>query len=189
MPVNNSSVHMDVSELIVHIIMIGAIDEPSVGSDPPAAVPSVVIRPGTVPVPVAVQPRADGEARAERNRIIRIVVRVVTLQNSRVVLRNINNLRLCGFDPDVIPLDDDFLLRIAVENSGSLRLETQALNRPLHVLPLHNVGLSNSRDPVRVLGHHLKHIGIMGKRFDADIPGLRFNQAFVQAAPKHRLRL
>ena len=63
--VNNSSVHMDVSELIVHIIMIPGIDEPSVGSDPAPAVPSVVIRAGPVPVPVAVQPRADGEAGAE----------------------------------------------------------------------------------------------------------------------------
>ena len=104
-------------------------------------------------------------------------------------MRNINNLRLGGVDPDVIRLDDDFLLGIAPENSGSFSLETQTLNRPLHVRPLHNVCLSNGRNPVRILGHHLKHARIVCKRLDADIPGLRFNQTFVHLAAKHRLSL
>jgi hypothetical protein len=113
---------MDISELIIHVMMIPGIDEPSVGSDPAAAIPPVVIRTGPVPIPVAVQPRADGEAGTVRNRIIRIVIRVVTLQNSRVVLRNVNNLGLCGLDLDVIRLDDHFLFGVAPENSGSLSL-------------------------------------------------------------------
>jgi hypothetical protein len=53
-PVNDSSVHVDIAELIVHIIVIARIDEPSVRSNPSSAIPSVIIRSAAVPIPVAV---------------------------------------------------------------------------------------------------------------------------------------
>jgi len=102
-------------------------------------------------------------------------------------LRNIDDLGLCRFDPDEVRLDDDVLLRIAAENPGSFRLKAETLNRPLHVRPLHHIRLSDGGNPLRVLGHHLKHAGVMRKCLDADIPGLRFNQTFVHSSAKHEL--
>jgi len=52
--VNDSPVHVDVSELIVHIIVIPRIDEAPVRSNPSSAIPSVIIRSAAVPIPVAV---------------------------------------------------------------------------------------------------------------------------------------
>jgi hypothetical protein len=128
-PIDDFAVHVDVPEPVIYIEAVADIDEMSVGSNPAASPPTVIKGTDTKPVPIAVQPGTDDETGAESDQTtavgIRIVVvRVVTPQNRRIVFRNINDLRLCGFDSDHIGLDDDLLLGGALENSGSLSLRT-----------------------------------------------------------------
>jgi hypothetical protein len=47
-------INVNVPELVVHVVTISCINEASVGSNPAAAVPTVVIGTTTVPVPVTV---------------------------------------------------------------------------------------------------------------------------------------
>jgi hypothetical protein len=119
---------VNISELVVHVVTVSGINEASVGSNPAAAVPTVIVGPAAIPVPVTVQPRANDRTGPERNQTTRIVVGVIPPENPRIVFRNVDHLRLCRFDSDVIGFNRYDLLGIALKNPGLLCLAAQPLN-------------------------------------------------------------
>jgi hypothetical protein len=100
---------VDVPKLIVHVEVVLRIEEAPVGANPASAFPAVIIRTTAVPVPVSIQPRSDRKTGTEDG--LAAKVRGIRPQNLRIVLRNINDLRLRGFDLNVIRFDGDLLLR------------------------------------------------------------------------------
>jgi hypothetical protein len=104
-------------------------------------------------------------------------------------LRNIDHLRLCRFDSNVIGFDSYRLLGTALKNPGLLGLQAQPLNRSLHVGPLHDIRLPERSSPIRILRHQLKDLRVMRECLNADIPGLRFDETLIHPAVHQRLRL
>jgi hypothetical protein len=130
---------MDVPKPIVHVEVVTRIDEAPVDSNPASAVPAVIIRTTPVPVPISIQPRSDNEPGTETDQTTGVWG--ISPEDFGIVLRNINDLRLRGFDLNVIRFDDDLLFRSALKNSGLFSLFPQTLDRPFHVLWLRDIGL------------------------------------------------
>jgi hypothetical protein len=71
-------IDVNVSELVVHVVMVSCINEPSVRANPTSPIPTVVIGTAAVPVPVAVQPRANRKTGTERDQTAGVVARVIS---------------------------------------------------------------------------------------------------------------
>jgi hypothetical protein len=69
-----------------------------------------------------------------------------------------------------------------LQNPGLIGLLAEALNRSFDIALLRDICLSERCGPVGVLRHHLKDLRIMRERLDADIPGLRFDEALIHSA-------
>jgi hypothetical protein len=178
---------MDVPKLIVHVKVVTRIEESPVRANPTAAVPTVIIRTTAAPVPISIQPRSDSETGTEDGHARR--VGEISPQNLRIVLRNINHLRLSRFDLNVIGFDGDLLLGSVLKHSGLGCLCPQTLDRPFDVCPLHDVGLPKRGSPIGVVCHHPQDDRIMSDGLDAHIPVLPLNQVFVHPALKQSLSL
>jgi len=59
------TVHVDVSELIVHIEVIPRIEVGTVGANPTSAPPPMIVGMVMVPVPISVEPWANDETGSE----------------------------------------------------------------------------------------------------------------------------
>ena len=180
-PVNDVSVHTDVSELIIHIRVVSTIRELSVGADPALPPPAVIVGPAPpVPVPISVEPGSNDEAGTEPDASIQ--TRVVIPKDIRIVFRHIDDLLLRRFDLNIVRLDEHLLLCIALKNSISNGQRTQALDRTSDIRPLHDIGLAYGGSPIRILRHHLQNRRIVRNCLDADVPRLRFDQALIHPA-------
>jgi hypothetical protein len=139
-----------------------------------------------VPVPIPIQPRSNNEPGTEAKTI---GVGRISPQDFGIVHRNINDLRLGGFDLSVIRFDDDLLLRSTLKNSGLFRPCSQALDRRFHVLWLRDIGLSKRGSPIGIFRQHLQDGRIMCDGLDPHIPVLSLDQVFVHPAVKIGLSL
>ena len=64
--VGDVSIDIDVSVAVVDIDVAIDIDERAIDADPAATNPTVIINTSSIPVPIVVQPRADGQADSKR---------------------------------------------------------------------------------------------------------------------------
>ena len=112
--VGDVSIDIDVSVAVVDIDVAIDIDERAINANPAATDPTVVINTSSIPVPIVVQPRADGHADSKRDYRSGDDITggwtAVDVNYFRVVLRNVDHLRLLGNDLDCASLDDDLLL-------------------------------------------------------------------------------
>lgn len=175
---------MNVPELIVHVIRI--VDKPPVVRDPASSSPAVIVRARTVPIPIPVEPRPNRETASKGKQSGSVAVGI-SPEDVWIVLWNVNIAGLRRFDSDNIRSHDDLLFRIALQNAFLYGSFAQTLNRCLNVAPLRDIRLPNSRCPIRVLGHEPENARIMSNCFDADVPGLAFDQALVNAAIQQSL--
>jgi len=172
-PVNHITVYMDVPELIVDVVLIGSVRKMPVGANPTPASPTVIVWAATVPIPIAIEPRTYDETGTEPD--TGIETGTVIPEDVRIILRHVNDLRLGRFDLDVVGLNDYLLLGVGPKNPISHRYRAQTLNRPGNILRLRDVGLPDSRSPLRVFRHHLKNRRIVRERLHTHVPVLGLN--------------
>ncbi len=145
-----------------------------------------------VAVPVAVAPsattvahhRADCDSRSEgeqagRDCSCRAVPRRLnrgSVNNRRVVLRHIHNLRICRLNHDRLRrLLHDRNLRARLQIARGLRLRAQSLDRSHHVGSLQVIRLSQGRGPAKVLREIIQDRRKLRKRLHARVPRLAIN--------------
>src|SRR5580658_3679889 len=155
---------------------------PSMPSSPRGAV--VIDAASPVPSPSAPSPRlvacnqrpnADAHAkrdkrcRDDRSRARRCI------DNRRIVLRHINDLRICGLDYVHrlrSLLHDDCLLLIRPQRTRRIRLRAQPLNRIRHRRLVRRHGRPNRGIVVDVLRHHLQNIREVHQRDEGRVVAL-----------------
>ena len=134
---------------------------PVMSGPAPVAIP----HPDSVVAPVAIErePGPDRHANSKREKRLGIVNRPINENDLRLVVGNVDHVRLRGYDPDHLLLSNHLLLRRVNERAGSARLRPQTLQR------LHDIGwlrgkrLADLSRPVEVLVHPFHHFGVIGE--------------------------
>ncbi len=119
--------------------------------------------------------RGTGRIRVVVRRVGRRVVtvnrrRAVHDHGRRVVLRDVDHLRIGRLDDDGLLLDLHHLLVVGLEVARRLRLAAKGLNRLDHGALVGDDRLAEGTRPVEVGAHLLHHVGIVEQRFDRVVP-------------------
>jgi len=128
-PILDVTIHLDVSELIVDIEIVPRVEVATVSTNPASASPPVIVGMVAVPVPIPVEPGSNNKTWPESDEAQRRIEDTpITPQCCRIVLRNIDHLRLCRFDLDHIGFGNHLLLRRASQSTGFESFAAQTLN-------------------------------------------------------------
>lgn len=164
------AIEIDIAIPGVHV-NIGAMDVRTRASHPDGAtVPAVVIDVVVTPIAVVIQPRADEEADAEENRCSDVRPGCAPEHERRIIGRHVNVSRARRVDIKEASVIDDLLLCRCDQIAGGAGETAQSLNRGHHVSGLHSIGLAERCGPVKLVGHHGEHGGIVRHRFHAHVP-------------------
>ena len=106
-------------------------------------------------------------------RIVRLV------EHLRLILRNVDHLRIGRLDDDVVVLLDDLHLVVGLDHALGDRLVAQLLDGDQHVLLLVGDGVAERLRPFEVVAHHLDDLGIVEQRDHAAVPALLRLQVLV----------
>ena len=128
-----------------------------------------------VPVAIVVEPRADGKPDAEAQPE---VVRAGSLDVDDLGLVNghVHDLGVGRQDLDLRVVDNDGLLRAALEVAEIVGFAAEALHAVHHVVRLVDEGLADLRGPLEVFIHPGEEGGNTGDGFDAIVPRLGFDE-------------
>ena len=172
-----------------------------------APVPGPDVDVAAVPVAAAApreaadgEPDAEGEhaGRDDRTGRIRVHAGVVVgrrrdegrpVHDRRVVLRNVDHLRIRGHDLDDLLLLHDRLLRRRLEGARLVGALAHALHGRHHLGLLAEERVAEILRPVEVLGHPAQQVGKVSEPGHARIPGLLRESVFQGLALQARIRL
>src|SRR3954470_8690820 len=141
----------------------------------PATMP--IAHPDSTILPVAVvrQPGTDPDAGAPRKRRQRIERGPIHIDDARLVLRDVDDIRLRGYDSNYIWGHENLLLRRVDECAGGASLRPEPLNRVHDISGLGEERLADLPRPLEIVVEPFEDVGVKRERFHAVVPGAQLN--------------